>query len=290
MTVSILVNQLTLCHKGDSMGMATATVPDVCKTPPQSIPVPYPNIALATDLTGGTTTVVVDGGNMAANSASTFMKSSGDEPGTLGGVTSMVNMQEASWLSYSMDVFMEGLNACRLTDKMLMNHGNTVCMGGFLTEFLKTWLDAAKGGKVDCDALLDMIDKILNGNKGAGTGPTPDTRGVKERWFQQRDGNIKPGEPGWDTHDDQLDDMQKQLRKYLQEYENWCGGGPPLPDDAWEWATKSRPDEKSYRGPEPAPEGSRFSMPPAPVMIGVVVAAGIIAILVFPPAALVLAL
>jgi uncharacterized protein DUF4150 len=287
MSVSIMVNNLTLCHKGDGVGTVTATVPDVCKTPPQSVPVPYPNIALSIDLVGGTTTVLVDGGNMAAHSASIFAKSTGDEPGTLGGVVSLVNMMEASWLSYSMDVFLEGLNACRLTDKMLLNHGNTVSMGGFLTTFLKAWVDAAKKGTVDCDALAEMIEKILNGNKDLGTGPTGDTRGVKERWFQQNNGKIAPGEPGWDTHDQQLDDMQKQLRDHLNTYEQWCGGGPPIPVDAWEWATKPRPNAKSYEGPEPE---SHFSMPPTPVIVAAVVVAGIIAIAVFPPAGLVLLL
>jgi hypothetical protein len=154
MSVSITINKLTLCHKGDGMGTVTATVPDVCKTPPNAIPIPYPNIAFATDLAGGTTTIFVDGGNMAAHSASVFSKSSGDEPGTMGGVKSGVNKAEASWLSYSMDVFLEGLNACRLTDKMLLNHGNTVSMGGFLTDWLKDWVKAALSGTIDCEGAL----------------------------------------------------------------------------------------------------------------------------------------
>jgi hypothetical protein len=289
-SVSILVNQLTLCHKGDSGGTVTATVPDVCKTPPNAIPIPYPNIAFAADLAGGTTTVFVDGGNMAAHSASVFSKSMGDEPGMLGGVKSGVNMAEASWLNYSMDVFLEGLNACRLTDKMLLNHGNTVSMGGFLTDWLKAWVDAARGGNVDCDKLLEMIDKILNGNKGAGTAPTPDTRGVKERFWDQINGEIKPGEPGWDNHNKALRDMQEQLEEHLRAYGEWCGGGPPIPVDAWKWATKPLPDKKDYEGPEPEP--SRFSLPhlSAPVVVGIVVVAGAIAVAVFPPAAAIFAL
>lgn len=45
---------------------------------------------------------------------------------------SSTQLKEATWLLYSFDVKMEGQNACRLTDKMLMNHGNTVCLGGLL--------------------------------------------------------------------------------------------------------------------------------------------------------------
>jgi hypothetical protein len=278
-SVSILINKLTLCHKGDAMGTVTATVPDVCMTPapPSPVPVPYPNIALATDLAGGTTTVFVDGGNMAANSASVFAKSSGDEPGTLGGIASGVNMADASWLSYSMDVFLEGLNACRLTDKMLLNHGNTVSMGGFLTDELKRWLDAAKTGTVDCDWLLERINEILNGNKAKGTAPTPDTRGVKERYYQQIYGSIKPSDPGWDTHNDQFEDMQSQLRDHLDAYDKYCKGGTPVPSDAWFWATRKKPTAKDYRGP-PVPATTPDPKPVPPVVWWALAAAILVAI------------
>ena len=39
-------------------------------------------------------------------------------------------MKEATWILYSFDVKMDAPNACRKTDKMKMNHGNTICMGG----------------------------------------------------------------------------------------------------------------------------------------------------------------
>ena len=58
------------------------------------------------------------------------MKSSGDEAGVAGGVASSVFMMEATFLSFSPTVTFDGQPACRLTDKMLMNKGNTVCMGG----------------------------------------------------------------------------------------------------------------------------------------------------------------
>jgi hypothetical protein len=121
-----------LSHKGSS-GMSTATVPDVCLTPAPPgppVPVPYPNIALNTDLTGGTTTVFADGGNMIAIRGSQLARSSGDEPGVAGGVTSGVNMSHTDWMTWSMDVSMDGANACRLSDKQFHNQHNTVNMGG----------------------------------------------------------------------------------------------------------------------------------------------------------------
>jgi len=84
MGVTINVNNLTLCHKG-SGGVAIATLPDVCNTPPGPVPVPYPNVAFSKPLRKGTKTIKVDGGNMAANKGSEFSQSTGDEPGVAGG-------------------------------------------------------------------------------------------------------------------------------------------------------------------------------------------------------------
>lgn len=128
MPVTININNLSLAHRG-SEGFSKATLPDVCKTPP-GVPVPYPNITYSKDVAEGTTTVLADGGNMIAVKGSMFTPSQGDEPGTMGGVKSGVNMKESTWITYSMDVKFEGRNACRLTDKKWHNRMNTVNMAG----------------------------------------------------------------------------------------------------------------------------------------------------------------
>ncbi|MGB3317102.1 MAG: DUF4150 domain-containing protein, partial [Albidovulum sp.] len=134
MPVTIHVNGTSnsLVHKG-SMGIAKSTLPDVCKTPSPGgpVPVPYPVIvSMSSQLVKGTTTVKADGGNMCAVKGSEFSMCNGDEAGTAGGVKSSTFMKEATWLLYSFDVKLDGKNACRLTDKMQMNHGNTACLGG----------------------------------------------------------------------------------------------------------------------------------------------------------------
>jgi hypothetical protein len=131
MPVTININNLTLCHKG-SNGVSTATIPDVCKTPSRGgpVPVPYPNVAFSADLMKGTTTVKADGGMMCANYGSEFFKSTGDEPGVVGGVLSSTFIKEATWITFSFDVKLQGKAACRLTDKMFHNHQNTVNMAG----------------------------------------------------------------------------------------------------------------------------------------------------------------
>jgi hypothetical protein len=137
MSLTIDINKITLCHKGSS-GVSTATVPDVCKTPSPGgpVPVPYPNIAFSSDLVKGTTTVKADGGNTCANYGSEFAKSTGDEPGTVGGVKSSTFIKEATWITYSFDVKLEGKGASRLTDKMFHNHQNTVDAAGLIQKDL----------------------------------------------------------------------------------------------------------------------------------------------------------
>lgn len=121
-----------IVHKG-SGGWARCTAPDVCKTPSPGgpVPIPYPVIvSMSSSLANGTRTVTVDRGNKCAIKGSKFSRCSGDEAGTVGGIKSNTNMKEATWILYSFDVKLEGKGACRKTDKMMMNHGNTFCMAG----------------------------------------------------------------------------------------------------------------------------------------------------------------
>src|SRR5271165_3908672 len=102
MTVTVNVNDLSISHKG-SNGFSIATMPDVCKTPTPGgpVPMPYPNVARSSDLSDGTTTVQADGGNMIAIKGSHYSMSTGDEPGTVGGVTSNTFKKETDWITYS---------------------------------------------------------------------------------------------------------------------------------------------------------------------------------------------
>ncbi len=261
MTLTINVNGLSLCHT-DSGGIAIATLPDVCKTPSPGgpVPVPYPNIAFTKDLVKGTRTIKVDGGNMAAHQSSELSRSSGDEAGTLGGIKSSTNMKEATWLTYSFDVKLEGEGACRLTDKLLMNHGNTVCCAGVLQDFLRS-----PKGPNDCAQLLAQIILII----GEGIlGKTNGVRGLAERMAQQKTGAGAPNAPldrgpnpqirlypqgsnAWMRHDDEINTQQESLRKHLDAYRDFCKGGPPPPPNARSWVTKPRPQPLEWTGPAP---------------------------------------
>ena len=136
MSITININGLTLCHRG-SGGETSNTLPDVCKTPSKAIPRPFSNKAYSKDLAQGTTTVFADGGNMIANFGSIFAKSSLDGGGSFGGILSGTFLAEAEFMTHSFDVFFESKPACRLTDKMWMNHKNTVNMAGLKQKKLK---------------------------------------------------------------------------------------------------------------------------------------------------------
>ncbi len=171
MAPTVRVNGLTLAHRGTG-GYVRSTLPDVCLTPAGSgmAPIPYTNTSFITTLTKGTHSVRADGGNMIANKGSEQASSVGDEPGTGGGVISGVNKDRATWLSWSPDVFMEGKPACRLTDKMLLNRGNTVSIGGH-------WDPKIKGDKTLEDLCMVACECEL---KYPG-----DNTGQRDKCFQQ---------------------------------------------------------------------------------------------------------
>jgi hypothetical protein len=131
MPTHITVNGLGLTYKS-TIGISTATIPDVCKTPTPGgpVPIPYPNFANQGSLDKGTKTVFAKGGKMIAIKGSEYSMSFGDEPGTIGGVTSNTFKKETAWITYSFDVKMDGQNTCRHTDKKFHNHKNTVDLAG----------------------------------------------------------------------------------------------------------------------------------------------------------------
>jgi hypothetical protein len=253
MAVTININDLTLAHKG-SDGTAIATMPDVCKTPSPGgpVPLPYPNIAVSADLAKGTTTVKADGGNMCANKGSELSKSTGDEPGTAGGVTSSTNMKEATWMLYSMDVMLEGKNACRLTDKLFMNHENTVCLAGWLQTYEVTV--RKKGQQAGCEYLEKYINDTIGRDRG-GKGKIAKHRGLTQRIRQNRGFDIKPGTtpsppgtPGWKTHDDCIKSTKKNLATVAARYAQDCKKSPKYDEtlaeakEAQDWKTPTKED------------------------------------------------
>jgi hypothetical protein len=190
MRETVSINGLTLCHK-HSDGWVRSTMPDVCKTPDK--PVPYTNVAYSRDLAKGTRSVFSHGGAMNGIKGSEFYRSFGDEPGVGGGVVSGVNLHRATFLSWSPNVFMEGRNVTRLTDRMLLNKGNTISAGGYFT------------GPIRDEKNRELLDQICKAACECLRAGTMNGRCVADKireWAGQNGRNIEP-EVAWDLNDGQ---------------------------------------------------------------------------------------
>lgn len=124
MAQTTFVNFRGIAH-GGSGGMSIV-FPDVCKTPAPPappVPIPYPNIGRSADTTDGPSSVKTDG-KMPMVKGAKYSKSSGDEPGSIGGILSSVNRSECEFMLYSFDVKFEGNNVCRMGDPLFHNKKN----------------------------------------------------------------------------------------------------------------------------------------------------------------------
>ncbi len=233
MTETVLINKITLCHK-NSTGWVRSTLPDVCKSPVS--PAPYTNVAYARDLADGTVSVHSHGGAMNGVKGSRFAVSQGDEPGTGGGVKSGVNLHEATWLSWSPNVFMEGRAVTRLTDKMLLNRANTVSIAGYTT-----WEPGSNEAKI-----CDIACACWVGMRGSSrAGPYVDkipgmTRRYSSCFKTGVDAaypNTKPGVAGnpglaselgfWDpNNDNNMTALGRPPGGLIGKPAPWYGGGP----------------------------------------------------------------
>ena len=183
LTIRVNGTSLTLVHKF-SIGISTATIPDVCKTPSPGgpVPIPYPNIANSIVLSSGTSTVKGDKA-MAANKGSKFALSNGDNAGVAGGVKSSTFMKEATWILYSFDVKMDGKSAARLTDKMFHNAENAANLGG---EAQQPLIDAI--GQAMADELCEAACQALKEKEEADAKLPPGTASTDQ--YQRRMRNI----------------------------------------------------------------------------------------------------
>lgn len=113
-------------------GKTIGAFPDVCMTPPQTpatppgVPIPYPNTAMASDCTDGSSTVQISGQEVMLKNSSFFKTSTGDEAGSapLKGVITATNKGKAYFTSWSSDVKIEGEAAVRHLDLTTHNHAS----------------------------------------------------------------------------------------------------------------------------------------------------------------------
>jgi uncharacterized Zn-binding protein involved in type VI secretion len=149
----VFANGRSILHKGDGQ-THTSAAPDVCKVPTPGGPVPTPFVNSAQDsmLGKGSKSVTIEG-NPVALTSSELSTSSGDEPGTAGGLISSKFKGKLSWGSGSVDVKVEGKGVVRFLDPTLHN-GNT-----FNTAFISAGgTGLAYGDDTQCTACGKSVD------------------------------------------------------------------------------------------------------------------------------------
>jgi len=121
MSGNITFNGRTAVHAG-SKGVLTTV--DICGVPPFCTNVAFTNIAKSEDAADTSTTTFVNG-NPICNAKSYFAVSSGDEAGTCGGVNSGTIKGKAEFLTFSSNIFDNGIPVVRAGDMMVSNNRNT---------------------------------------------------------------------------------------------------------------------------------------------------------------------
>jgi hypothetical protein len=127
-------------------------------------------------------------------------------------VTSSVVKKEATWITYSFDVKLEGKGACRQSDKMFHNHQNAVNMSGLLEPPpFKPPPDPT------CAKLYEEIFRLIWGQRAPGWAPEG-TKGLAFRWEEMA---KNPG--GWTPQQNQthMDEYVKQRQSLRDKLEVW---------------------------------------------------------------------
>jgi hypothetical protein len=131
MSNNVFANNSEVAAKS-SMGQSVAAFPDVCFTPPQTpatppgVPIPYPNTGMARDTTDGSKKTKIKNKEIILKNKSYYKTSYGDEAGCApkkGFVTSK-NKGKVYYISWSMDVKVEGENVARHMDLTTHNHAS----------------------------------------------------------------------------------------------------------------------------------------------------------------------
>ena len=131
MANQVFANTMEVSCKAAS-GKSICAFPDVCMTPPLTpvtpagVPIPYPNTGMASDCTDGSRTVNISGQEVMLKNKSYFKKSMGDEAGCAPkkGVVTSTNMGKVYFITWSMDVKVEGENVVRTLDMTTHNHAS----------------------------------------------------------------------------------------------------------------------------------------------------------------------
>lgn len=162
--MTVFANNVEVSAKAQGCKIIAA-FPDTCFTPPQTpatppgVPIPYPNFAMDSDLTGGSSKVLIGGKEVSMENASKWSKVSGDEAGSAPkkGIITSKNTGAAYAKKWSMDVKVESKGVVRFTDMATTNHASETGDG-------PPWIVAGIPGSPttadEADCLVGSYDKM----------------------------------------------------------------------------------------------------------------------------------
>ena len=240
-----------------SMGIAAATLPNICKMPgPPApfIPTPLPNIGTSDDSPQGySTTVKIESQPVAITGAS--FNSKGDIPsqGTGGGLVSN-NVQGATKFVApgSLDVKIEGKSTQYLGDQMTNNNGpggsppNAATMMGVAQAPGPTPMTKEE----KCAKHAQDIDDAINRDDRNPDGTHAGIYGLKHRFGEQIGGAHPPGTTGthgWENHDEKIREGLEYLNRKLRAYDQ-DGCKNDLVPGARAWAERTPPSADDWIG------------------------------------------
>jgi hypothetical protein len=243
-----------------SNGVASATLPNICKMPgPPApfVPAPLPNIGKSGDSPKGYTKKVLVENNPVAIGGATF-GSMGDmaSKGTGGGMVSANTHGPCKFIGPgSMDVKFEGKNVQLLSDPVTNNGAGSGTPANAAT-MLGVGQASAAGGDPpgsECAKIAAKIDELVNRERPEGENP-PGTKGLKFRFAEQITGSMPPGTPGWNNHHDNIVQQQQALNREIAKHDAQkppCK--TPLPAGTRSWGARRPPSPIDYKQHGPAP-------------------------------------
>ncbi len=109
-----------------------------------------------------------------------------------------------------------------------------------------------------CARLAREINEMINRDKRQHN--DCGTHGLVHRFREQIGGAEGPGTASWQNHDAAIRNQQRGLRNRLDEFNrNNCGSKVPIPQDAWQWATRPAPQPREWKGPQAAQRSASSS-------------------------------
>jgi hypothetical protein len=218
--MAVFANSMEISSKAMG-GKSICEFPDVCFTPPQTpatppgVPIPYPNTGMASDTSGGSSSVKIGGQEVMLKDKSAFKQSVGDEAGAAPkkGIISSKNKGKVYFIAWSMDVKVEGENVVRNLDMTTHNHGSGAT-GAVPAAHIAGVSPAANIGA--CKTQVDNVEAACKGQTTKKCSPecrakqkcilvpkgkaaeyccSPDTTGdhvFEDHWIWDDDGELMP--------------------------------------------------------------------------------------------------